>query len=112
MITNGKVITKYFIEAEGNIPIAVLDLTGNPFTAEQRNIIARSYIEKTNDNNYRLEIIMGEIELKDSSAFEFLVKNFKKKKSTALIIPLTITLKKEEKSIETYDSEFIEETLK
>lgn len=60
-ITNIKYIKKYLINAEGVIPISILNLSYNLINPENLNILTKLYINKyqNKNSNYNLKIILA-----------------------------------------------------
>jgi len=61
-IQKAQIILKYFINAEGDIPVEYLNIDGNPFKNDHLSALAKAYVRrKQNDPNFRLEVTISQI---------------------------------------------------
>ena len=61
-ISNAKIINKYFVNAEGDIPVQFIDICDNWFQAAHLSLLAKVYLErKQADPIFMLEMRVGQI---------------------------------------------------
>jgi hypothetical protein len=54
-IKNAQIILKYFINAEGDIPVEYLNVDGNPFKSDHLSALAKAYVQrKENDPTFTI----------------------------------------------------------
>jgi hypothetical protein len=91
-ISNAAIIAKYFVAAEGSLPVATLDVSANRFKTEELGLLARAYLDaKKEREHYQLELKIGEMEFEDTAGFELLTKQHRQSQPTALSVPLLMT---------------------
>ncbi len=90
-ISSARHITKYLLNAEGPLPLTLLDISYNPIPPEELSALAKAYLAKVKQEGFDFRLKLTQLEFQEPQAFQFLQEEHRLRKPNSLAVPIAIT---------------------